>query len=84
MKFLEAEELGTRPAPQCKTCTGCRECTFRRTVLVSQESNILKRIEAEMEIDPILGKITASYPWKPCRERKVSNKEQIEKLQTKT
>ena len=80
----EAEELGTRPTPKCKTRTGCTECIFRRSVQSSQESKIIMRIEAKIRIHPIIGKITASYPWKPCGERLVSTREQVKKLQTKT
>ena len=36
-----------------------------------------------MKIDPTTGKFTASYPWKQCRERMGSNKELVEKLQTR-
>ena len=73
-----------RLARKCKTCKGCRECTLQRTVLSLQETKILKRTNAQIQIDPTTGEITASYPWKLCRERVVSIKEQVRKLQTKT
>jgi hypothetical protein len=48
------------------------------------ENEILKRIEAEMEIDPTTEYITDGYPWKPCRERMTCNRDQVQKLQSKT
>ena len=81
MGFMEAEELGTTPAPACSSCKGCKECSFRRKVLTTKEAEVVARIEREMERDPETGVITASYPWKPCKERMKDNRSQVEKIQ---
>ena len=81
MGFMEAEELGTTPAPACSSCRGCKECSFRRKVLTTEDAGLLARIEREMERNPETGVITASYPWKPCKERMKDNRNQVEKIQ---
>ena len=81
MDFMEAEELGVRPAPACSSCKGCGECSVRRKVLTSHEAEVVARIEREMSRDPDTGTITASYPWKPCKERMKENRNQVEKIQ---
>ena len=81
MGCIEAEELGCTPAPACSSCRGCRECSFRRKVLTTEDAGVLARIEREMERNPETGVITASYPWKPCKERMRDNRNQVEKIQ---
>ena len=81
MGFLEAEELGITPAPACNTCKGCKDCKFRRKVLTTHDAEVVSRIEKEMTRDPETGILTASYPWKPCKERMRDNRNQIEKIQ---
>ena len=84
MGFLEAEELGIGPAAECNMCRGCRDCSFRRKLLSPHDNQILRRIEKEMIRDPVMGRITASYPWKPCKERMKDNRAKVEKLQART
>merc|ERR1712218_660548 len=83
MGFMEAEELGTTPAPACSSCKGCKECTFRRRVLTTHEAEGVARIESEMTRDPADGTTTASYPWKPCVARMRDNRSQAEKIQSR-
>ena len=80
MEFLEAEELGVKPAAECTTCKGCRDYNFRRKVLSLHYHQILRRIENEMTKEPFTGKIMAIYPWKPCKERMKDNRLQVRKF----
>ena len=39
------------------------------------------RVEKEMKVDSITGKITAGYPWKNCVNRMVDNRRQAQRVQ---
>ena len=64
--FTELNELGTSPPPVCLKCRGCRDCTFRRKRLSPEDQEVVMRVEREMKVDSVSGKITAAYPWKNC------------------
>ena len=81
-EFHELAELGTTPIPACERCVGCTDCTFRRTKLSREDQEVVNRIEASLQVDEVTGRMSGTYPWKPCVERMRSNLRQAEKIQT--
>ena len=80
-EFHELNELGTSPPPVCLKCRGCRDCTFRRKRLSPEDQEVVMRVEREMQVDSVSGKITAVYPWKNCVKRMTDNRRQAQKVQ---
>ena len=81
-EFSELNELGTSPAPVCRRCVGCKDCTFRRKRLSPEDQAVVARIEASMEVDEITGVIRGKYPWKPCVDRMCDNSRQAVAVQS--
>ena len=54
---------------------------MRRKALTDHKAEILARIGQEMVRAPVLGVITAIYPWKACKENMKSDKVQVKKCQ---
>ena len=80
-EFQELNELGTSPPPVCLKCRGCRDCTFRRKRLSPEDQEVVMRVEKEMQVDSVSGRITAAYPWKNCVKRMVDNRRQAQRVQ---
>ena len=80
-EFQELNELGTSPPPVCLKCLGCRDCTFRRKRLSPEDQEVVMRVEREMNVDSVTGRITAAYPWKNCVKRMMDNRRQAQKVQ---
>ena len=80
-EFQELNELGTSPPPVCLKCQGCRDCTFRRKRLSPEDQDVVMRVEREMNVDSVTGRITAAYPWKNCVKRMVDNRRQAQRVQ---
>ena len=79
--FLGVEELEADILPLCQACRGCQDCRFRREGCTSEEKEVLELVEEEMTLKD--GKLTASYPWKPCVMKMRNNRQQVLKIQEK-
>ena len=62
--FFTVEAFGTDPPRRCKTCSTCKECSFRSTYLSWQENKELKIIEEGLSLDTTNKKWTCTYPFK--------------------
>ena len=80
-EFQELNELGMSPPPVCLKCQGCRDYTFRRKRLSPEDQDVVMRVEREMSVDSVTGRITAAYPWKNCVKRMMDNRRQAQKVQ---
>ena len=62
-EFFEAEELGVAPARSCKRCRGCKECSYRNTMISREHELVVKRVEDLIKHDPETNKVCVTYPW---------------------
>ena len=81
--FMEAEELGTAPARNCKRCRDCKQCSYRGQMISRDEEMVVKMVEDTMYLDEESSVFRVSYPWKPESDKQVSNKEQALAIQRK-
>ncbi len=63
MDFITAEQMGVELPRRCRSCVGCKECSFKTTHLSWQESRELAIIERGLSLDPETGKWRADYPF---------------------
>ena len=81
--FFEAEEMGVATPRTCVACRGCEECTFRTESMTRAEQEVVARLQESMSFDE-RGRISFSYPFKPCVVRMESNREQALQRQRRT
>lgn len=62
-EFLEAEELGVAPSKSCKRCSGCKDCSFRSSMISREKEAAVKRIEDSILYDADSCRVSVSYPW---------------------
>ena len=72
-EFFEAEELGVAPAKACKKCRGCKECSFRGSMISREKEAVVKRVEDSMQYDPEAHKVCVAYPWTEDAKKLTSN-----------
>ena len=48
---FEAEELGVAPARSCKRCRGCKDCSYRSTMISREKELVVQRIEDLIKYD---------------------------------
>ena len=62
-EFFEAEDLGVAPARTCKRCRGCRDCSYRNSMVSKDKELVVQRMEDQLCYDERTQKVTVSYPW---------------------
>ena len=60
MENLIVDDIGVRPPPLCKSCSGCVNCNNMRLELSRDDQELLKLVKDNMEIDEENHTITAS------------------------
>ena len=61
-EFFEVEEQGVAPSKVCKSCSGCKECSFRGITISREKEAVVKRV---------------SYPWMQDIQKLSSNVDQV-------
>ena len=73
MENLIVDDIGVRPPPLCKSCSGCVNCNNMRLELSRDDQELLKLVKDNMEIDEENHTITAhSGPERIQHKKNVS------------
>ena len=61
--FLAAEGLGVEAPRRCRSCSGCKECSFRGRQMSQREASEYKLIEEGIVFDEKAGRFRVTYPF---------------------
>ena len=61
--FLAAEGLGVEAPKRCRSCIGCKECSFRGRQMSQREAAEYKLIEEGIVFDEKVGRFRVTYPF---------------------
>ena len=55
--------MGVAPARSCKRCRGCKECSYRNTMISREKELVVRRVEDLIQYDAEAKKVSVTYPW---------------------
>ena len=78
--FLAAEGLGVEAPRRCRSCTGCKECSFRGRQMSQREAAEYKLIEEGIVFDDKVGRFRVTYPFIDDPRKLTNNYRQVVKI----